>query len=403
LKSRFAGPLAGPIIGGLMALVMIALLVMIYTNDDSPYTLYLAALIAMAVLGPLLLANLVMTIVYLLRKTVPGKTFAWMWLPPLLVLLTPMQIEGLRHQRKEAFAAAHPDIREVHVNLSGRSLWLDPDEAGQSSGGRAELPGKTPGKFLALTRYSGGEDKMSAYAQARIADSYREMRVFSGLPADTPPTILPVRLPTPFPAVNTFLDRLTFKGGESSVIEYAYYHYADHVDIVPTINLSGSQAMDLWGSDLPVVDFHLANLTPLPIARLEINGQGISLGDDAFAPENAETTYCTSRNFSGYAITRLDKPLTVRWQLAQANPVWHEATVTVAGFGPGRINGRIRSTSVDLFFQKDGSLAAEASQLIDQPGDKLALRVHSPVPLLHEAPCGRTPDRFTDAVKIIRE
>ena len=392
---------AGPVIGGLMAAVMVCLLVMMYTDGDSAYGMYAVALIAMVVLVPLLVANLVMTAVYLLRRTVPRRTYAWMWLPAVVVLLSAQLLAVAADLRHEAFERAHPDIREVHVNLSGRSLWLDPAEAGGRN--PAELSGATPEKFLSLTRYPGGDDAMSAYVRARLADDFRELRVFRGPPATTPPTLLPVRRPVSFPAVEGLLDRLSFERGEASVVEYVYYHYADHIDVVPTINLSGSQEMDLWGSGIPLVDFHLANLTPLPIARLEIDGHGVYLGSDAFAPEKTDNCCCASRNYSAHAINKLDAPLRVRWQLAESNPVWHEATVTVAPFRAGGIYGRIRSTSVDLFFQNDGSVAAEAYQLIDQPGDKLVLRNRTPVPLLSEPPCGRSADRFTDDVSVIRE
>ena len=161
--------------------------------------------------------------------------------------------------------------------------------------------------------------------------------------------------------------------------------------------------MDLWGTKSPVVDFHFANLTDRPLARLEVDGQAIALGEQALRPEYAEDAGCTSRNYSGYAITRLDKPLSVRWQFAQANPEWHQGQVSVTGFGPVQRGGRPRSTSVDLFFQTDGSIAAEAWQLIDLSGGEFALRIHAPTPLHHEPPCGRARDSYNDSVKIIQE
>lgn len=393
--------IAGPIIGGLVALVVAGVLLMFVTRGDSPETIYLGIMLAMFVVAPLLIVNVVLTAVYLWRKA-PLRTYAAMWVPPLLALAILPVSESLDGMRRDAFDKEHPAIREVHVNLSGHSLWLDPAEAGQSSGGSGELAGDRE-QFVPLTRYPG-EDRMSAYKGARLLDTYRDIRVFRGHPGETPPTVLPVNQPTPFPPVDIFLNRLSFRAGEASVIEYWYYHYADHVDVVPAISLSGSQDMDLWGSGLPVVDFHLANLGTLPIVRLEIDGQAIALSEHAFFPESSENGSCTSRNYSAHAVNRLDKPLKVRWQLAQANPVWHEATVAVAGFGQAPAGGRIRSTSVELYFQKDGSVVAEASQLIDLPGKKLVLRIHSAVaPLRQAAPCGGPRDRYADWLEIIRE
>lgn len=394
--------IAGPIIGGLVALVVAGVLLMFMIQRDTPETIYLGIALTMFVVVPLLIVNIVLTGVYLWRKA-PPRTYAMMWLPPMLAMAILPISEGVYRMQQEAFYRAHPSIREVHVNLSGHSLWLDPDAAGQSSGGSGELAGDRPEQFLPLTRYAG-IDKMTAYAAARLADDFREIRIFRSHPGETPFTELPVNRPTPFPPVDIFLNRLSFKGGEASVIEYWYYHYADHVDVVPAINLSGSQGMDLWGSGLPVVDFHLANLGALPIVRLEIDGQAIALGEQAFFPEGSEKANCSSRNYSAYAINRLEKPLKVRWQLAEVNPAWHEASVPVSVFGPAPAKGSIRSTSVDLYFQKDGSVVAEASQLIDMPGEKLALRVHSAsLPLLQVPPCGRATERYSEWVEIIRE
>ena len=94
----------------------------------------------------------------------------------------------------------------------------------------------------------------------------------------------------------------------------------------------------------------------------------------------------------------------MRWQLAGVNPSWREASVAVRAFGAGPVKGRIRSTSVELYFQKDGSVVAEPSQLIDQPGKKLALRIHDQAPPLRQTPpCGRAKDRYADWVEVIRE
>ena len=91
----------GPLIGGLLALLMSVLLILAYANQDSAYALILIALIAMVTVGPLALANLVITVVYLRRANVAGRTYALMWLPPLLVLSAPLVIEGVREQRVE--------------------------------------------------------------------------------------------------------------------------------------------------------------------------------------------------------------------------------------------------------------------------------------------------------------
>ena len=396
-------PIAGPIVGGVLALVIAGVLLMFAVRGDSPETIYLGIMLALFVAAPLLIANVVMTAVYLWRKA-PPRTYVMMWVPPILAMAILPVSEHLAYRKQQDFWAENPSIREMHVNLSGQSLWLDPEEAGDSSGGSGELAGDKPEQFVPLTRYPGGKDRMSAYTRARLQETYREMRIFRGHPGNTAPTLMPVSQTTAFPEVEIFRNLPRFMGKEAGIIEYWYYHYPDRVEVVPALSLSGSHDMDLWGSGLPVVDFHLANLGNLPIVRLEINGQAIALSDHAFFPETTENASCTSRNFSAHAITGLDQPLKVRWQLGEVSPPWHEATVPVRGFGPGPAQGRIRSTSVELYFQNDGSVVAEPSQLIDQPGKKLALRIHADAPPLRQAPpCGRVRERYAEWVQVIRE
>jgi hypothetical protein len=319
-----------------------------------------------------------------MRCDATGLTYVWMWTPTLAVLLVQAVLYAVQIQLKQAIEAAHPIISEMHVNLSGRSLWLDPDEAANGTNGAVEMPGNDPAKFIAFNRYyDDNNDKMTAYDAARLADSFREMRVFYGESANTPPTLIPVRQPAAFPDLKTVINHLSFNGGEASVIKYWYYHYLDHVNVVPAISLSGSQSLDLWGSAVALVEFHIANLATQAIARLEIDGQTIDLGFAAFQPERSENSACTSRNFAAHAINPLDAPLKVRWQLAQANPAWHEATVVVPDFSPGKTPiAVIRSTSVDLYFQADGSVAAERSQFGTLPQGEISHSQHRP---------GRTP------------
>jgi len=386
--------IAGPIVGIAAAIVMAWLAKMLLSDSQSgAYGVALIFIVVTtAVLAPLLLGNLVLSIRYLHRNA-PGRTFAWMWLPPLAVLVALCVVDGV----KRSIEAAHPNIREVHVNLTGRNLWLDPEGAANSTDRAEEMPGNTPEKFVQSTRHYSNQyekaDKMTAYKVARLADSFHEMRVFYGQPEDTSPTIVPVNQPTAFPEVKSFI-KYSEGRGEESVIEYLYYHYPDHVDVVPAFSMYYGQP----DTGVPLVEFHIANLGMRPIVRMEIDGQAIELGDEAFTPESAKDSACRNRNFAAYAVNHLNAPLKVRWQLAQANPAWHEANVVVPEFGSIKVpQGLIHSTSVDLYFQADGSVVAERSQFIElsQGGPAFSVRTTGPaVPLLRKPPCGYAPDRY---------
>jgi hypothetical protein len=403
----------GIAIGGVVSLVMLGVLIVLATRgENSVYHFYFAAMVGMWVLAPLLVANVVVTLIYLYRR-VSARTYLWMWVPPLTVLLGAVMVSGLMDMRskaqEDAFESAHPNVQEVHVNLSGRDLWLDPESAVNDSNGAAVMPAKQPERFIELTRYAKnfyGEDRMLAYEGGRLAADFRELTVYFGPPASTAPSKLPVVVAAPYPDVGLFVSKLSFRPlNNVSLLKHLYFHYADRVEVAPALSLSGSASMDLWGANLPVVDFHLANLAARPLARLEIDGQAVDLGEQAFQRESAEGGDCRSRNFEAHAINRLQGPLKVRWQFAQANPSWHEAQVNVPSFksaqGPA---GRVRSTSVDIYFQDDGSVVAERSQLIDRAAALLTVRSTGPaVALRQPPPCGMAADRFGDSVTRVQD
>lgn len=397
----------GVVSGGLTALVMLGLLVFIVV-DDQLSSIYLSMLIAVALLGPLLLVNLLLSAVYA-RRRAPGAAFLWIWGPPLAVLTGLWLFASFRQMRDDSFDLAHPNIREVHVNLSGRSLWLDPESTVNDSAGAGELPAGQPEKFVALTRYARdyyGHDRLLPYTGSRLAADFTSLAVYYGQPAETAATRLPLVVAAPYPDVARFMSSQQIAHqGEASVLVHLYYHYADRVEVAPALRLSGSQAMDQWGRQIPLVAFHLANLHALPLARLEIDGQAVDLGDAAFASEDAADGGCTSRNYAAHAINELDAPLRVRWQFAEPQARWHAAVVRVPEYASARRPvGRARSTSVELYFQDDGSVVAERSLEIDQAEQKFALWTTGPGQALRRRPpCGTAAERYDERVEIVTD
>lgn len=389
-------PLTGPVVGVLLALVVIALLFNLY-SDGSAGSLYVAIFVALVVLAPLLLVNLILTAVYLRRK-VAGVTYAWMWLPIFSLYFVALIADAIYSQHKQNEAAKHPSIQEVHINLSGRDLWLDPDVASS-----ARLAADKPEEFLPLTRYAGGSDSLSAYRVARLAPDFNSLRVFTGPPLTDNALTLPVQPSPHFPDTAAILPLLHYDASESGIIRYAYYHYRDHVEVAATLLLAGSSRMDLQGSALPVLDVHLVNLGRLPLARLEIDGETMDIGEHAVMPEKAGDCDYSQRNRSATTLLGGKPRLQLRWQLAQADPAWHEASVTVPAFAGARPPGQQWENAVELYFQEDGSVVAEPSQLYHQ-GDEVSLRLlASPPPLLRQPACGRVEGRFQESVKLLRQ
>lgn len=404
-KNMRKSPLAGPLVGSLAGVVAGGLIIFLFTRGDNVGGVYVAVLLGVFVLAPLLVLNLVLSVIYL-RRGVPGRTFGWMWGPIVAVLCLIVLIDGIAEQKRRRDETEHPVIREVHVNLSGQRLVFDPAGKGGEPRGEIVLPGDPPGALVKMSRYFGEDDQLAIYDKARLVPSFKQMAVFSEPPAKGAPQIQPaVWRADAFPDVASFMKHLSFQGGEASVIVYWFFHYPDRVDVAPAIDLAGSQSMDLWGKGLAVVDFHIANLGRLPIARLEIDGATLTLGSEAFAPEDAAGNGCSSRNYAAYAVNRLQAPLKVRWQWAQANPAWQEALVEVPPFHGGPLpRGRLRSTSIELYFQADGSVVAERSQVRDLPRDEMSIHTTGPArPLASAPPCGYAPDRYGESVKVIRD
>lgn len=398
--------LGARILGGLMALVMLGI-VLLFSGKDNVAGIYLAVGVAMVVLAPLGLIGLLMSIVYL-RRRAPAKAYWSIWGPPLAFLACLWLYSIFDEVRNHRFEQAHPNIKEVHINLSGRSLWLDSETRSGNSNAYDELPGAQPENFVRLTRYfwdNDDLDRLRPYAGSRLVADFDSVAVHYGHPGNTPATRLPAVVATPYPEIpKLFNNRQPSASDEAALLTYLYFHYADRVEVTPALRLSGSQEMDFWGRKIPLVAFHLANLHALPLARLEIDGQAVDLGDHAFVSESPDDA-CTSRNRSAFAINELKGPLRVRWQFAEANPRWHEALAQVPEFSKAyRPAGRAHLTEITLYFQDDGSIVAERSLEIDQAQQRLTLLTTGPgQPLRRPAPCGTAAERYSDEVEIRRD
>ncbi|MET3132839.1 hypothetical protein AAKU55_003119 [Oxalobacteraceae bacterium GrIS 1.11] len=373
---------AGIVVGALLALLLASLsLIFLCQPADSYAAIWMIYLIAV-VGGPLLLINVGLS-VYVLYKSGGGRALLRMWLPSMAAAaILPVYFAGAGLSR-DLFQRAHPDIREVHINLSGRTLWLDPESMVNYA--MSAMPGDAPEKFTELTRDSRREydhHRMLSYQGARLADGFKQMSFYysePGIPGRTSrPTVLPV-VAAAYPDLASFMRRLSFQTGNDAVVAvFLYYHYPDRVEVAPSFALSGMDAKDLWGQDVPVVNFQFHNLGARPIARVEIDGQAIHFGTRAVSATVAGE-WCA--RFPAHGINRLTAPLTVRWQYAQANPVWQTAKVALPAFKNAKPSkGKLRFDGVDLYFQDGAGPVAERFQEVDLGGDKVGVRSVGAVP-----------------------
>ena len=375
------------------------------TFNNAIGSIFTLGIIALA-LAILLIANLILTVVNIKNHALP-LAHLYSWGPVLLALAALLILSAIKDAKKEFYEQSHPNIQEMHINLSGKFLWI-----GEASSDNALS--NTPDQFVEVTRYAGGNDKMLAYNGSRLAESFKNVSIYSSETASADSRVvltLPVVQAKSYPAVASFLSKVKefslsgYSPTEASLLVYQYYYYADHVEVAPAINLSGSDSMALWGSNIPVVEIHIANLQPQSIARLEVDGVTLALGSE---PRKTETNSneCISRNYGSPMINILTAPLKVRWQFVEPNPQWHEAKVTVPQLPAlkAKPDWKSRDTQVFLYFQKDGSVTSQWQQVVTLKGDKLGLRTTAILPkLIEPAPCGAAEDGWTEeAVRIKR-
>ncbi len=271
-----------------------------------------------------------------------------------------------------------------------------------------------PGKFIELTRRAVYQENPSEnnvtfeYDGSRLSQNFKEILEHHDAPGVSTPTALPVVVTSAYPDVSSFIHLLRDENdNEVNLIDYLYYHYGDHVEVAPTLRLSGSQEMKLWGFKTPVVNFYCSNLTTRPIARIEADGQALALTGNALGSILESDTGCYDRYNYAQAILRPGSThLHLRWQFAEANPPWHEADVILPQFArtQGLPKGRFHSTGIDLYFQNDGSVVAERSEQYELANSKPAILTTGPSrPLINASPCGTALDRYTDEVTILKD
>ncbi|WYX29383.1 hypothetical protein WJ976_29010 [Achromobacter denitrificans] len=138
-----------------------------------------AALLAYGVMfgGPLAIVLALTWLVYMVRDRgrLPGRAHALMFIPPLLAAMIVPVHESILTARRDRFRESHPAIAETHVNLSGRTIWLDTRKASGASG---VFPTMEPAsaedrRYAQFRRYPGPgseTDDRFPYAGARLKE-----------------------------------------------------------------------------------------------------------------------------------------------------------------------------------------------------------------------------------------
>lgn len=365
-----AGLALALLLGGISVVMLLRLI-----RDDGGGLVLLAIFIGI----PLFIVALVIWI-YLLRKGAAGAGLTKiMWLP-VVVSMSILPVAGAIETASQAyFRSSHPIVTELHVNLTGRTMALDPE----SDGSAQSLPGAEPSRFKNLNRdpsMNRRADKMAAYEGALLAPGFNSMKVFYEDRRGAA-SVVPVRvLPMP-PAWKQLASKMGSIPSENLV--HVYYHYPDRVDVLSMVE-SRAVFASAFAKGTPLVDVFVHNLGSEEIVRLEMNGQPARLTSGI--PPASDRCHV----FPFAAIEIPDAPLILRWQSARANPAWQHATLVVPPFPKAPLDGgSVESHALHVYIKPDGTLAAQREQQLDLGLFKTGKRVSAATPAFATAPeCG---------------
>ncbi|MGY6270969.1 hypothetical protein ACXIUT_14855 [Achromobacter denitrificans] len=338
-----------------------------------------AALLGYGVLfgGPLAAVLALAWIVYMVRDrgNLPGGVHALLLLPTLLALLIVPVGDSIERGRRDSFRESHPAIAEQHVNLSGRTIWLDMREASSSSGGLPYLEPASAGnrRFSSFRRYPGPGTVSKGtfpYEGSRLRQDAERYVYFDQDGAAG--SSLPLRR-LPYPELGKLLPAFAY--GEAALLVHQYFHYADHVEVAPGIaRFAGTTEDAMASARIPgLAIFGLENYTPRTIARVEINGQAYDMG--SYAAPSLLSRPCQPIHGGSPVLLDLEGTVRVRWQTQEEPGAWREAKLSVPAFSAaGKADPDGGLTRVRLYFLPDATVAAERYREVRARGKDLAIR-----------------------------
>lgn len=313
---------------------------------------------------------------YLHAKSAASRTMRiWMWRPALLALILIPAGWAWEAWRTIDFPQ-QVSIREAHVNLTGSPFRL----AGDAYPSPIDAD---PRFFTTVDRHNRENERphwLKNYAGIELAPGFTHLDYHAGDSAalrQKPVVLMPY-------AHDWKLHKKKYAqfGLDAS---YFYFHYADRIEVASFIQLGPVPARRQPGSDDPMTVVHHHNLRSYAIVRLEIDGQTMGL-HSALDPQKAPD--CSDAVTP--AINTFNAPVKVRWQTLQPNTVWQSATVVVPPFAPSApSNEYVKTNAVHLYFNADGTVAAQRVQETASREGKERVGLTGVVPALEaEPPCG---------------
>lgn len=359
------------VIGAVVAVLTATASVLILLDHPAALLVVLYAPLPGIVLLPALLLAWLYALVRDRGRT-PWVAHLAMLGPAVLAALIVPAGQSLRRQHDGLFGA--PPVSEVHVNLTGQTLWLDDSvSTGFTStpgiGHVMPVPALPVGQTTQVTRWPPvrrADGRAFPYAGHALKPSRLQIgrALGDGRPS---PDVVPLRrpsaaLPRDLPARD---------------LRHVYYHYPDHVDVVLTpirspllVRTPARRAP----AGLTLVS--VADSSTVPIVRLELNGQNV----DLLHADLAQATCPNRREPQAPVVLGTDTPLTVRWQRADAPQHWHEAQLAYPALPlPSGLAKQAYTAQLMLYFSDALPPAVQRFQEVPTGDIRLSLAT-SPAP-----------------------
>jgi hypothetical protein len=397
LRQYWFGTALSAVLGSLVALLGLA------ASDSPGYGAIGLVLIALGAGVPLLVALLAVWAYYMFRNRgqVPIRLHFVMFAPVAIATLILPVSQEVSQSKQNEFDTKHPSIQEVHINLSGRDLWLSTGAyARTESGNSPSMPIRGGGGdgYVSFTRWPQ-RDEVEAndfpYDGGRLRSGLNTYSYASSQQdgsSSVGATVVPMTI-FPYP----YTRELSPYWSDSSALLYLYYHYPDHVEVTPALAPVAGGIVDFIStkvSGLMMFNISISTLYPSAIVRLEVDGQTLSLSSRGPIDRIEQCRY--GYRGAGAALTDADRPLHIRWQTLREPGRWHEVRVVVPKLRALRSSGsREGWTNIILYFIDNDQVFAERFELLRSPDARLTVHATGvPQEVDLETICGGATDQF---------
>lgn len=369
---------------GIFSTVVLSALIIVlmhsYFTQRVGYGVIGVAMAAMFICLPLALAHFGLWIFYALKKPPPTWVHMAMFSPFVLVPALFFIADSADQSKLSITDGKFPPMPETHINLSGDNMLPDVMQLSIGHGKRSHMTGDDFATFLHGVRYHSQSQMMKRndlkqgylwlYESGHIAPTAttirREFMLFdpAGELIEKYEKHVPLIKNMPYPDSTDLPRRLNSLAGQ---YQHIFFHYPDHTEVAPAlINFGQITREALYGQVSDFVEVVAYPLGLKYIARLQINGQEVSLGQYS-APTPSEhpkfNPNASCKGIGGFARVPLPGDVHMRWHSNEQPFEWQERNVQVPAFSIGEPDPKtVTIQRLELYINPDGNVYVQRIQ-----------------------------------------